>query len=182
MKVSYFSYGADSGGEYEVIDKGVPRTLLGKLLPIPATQNDGQISLQEAAGMALAHNFDDGCFEVIEGPSKPITVRASEQYVVNFKGDTGWEIELKNTESLLEKRKAQLVEIISRNEKSQLILLKRIEKARIKAEKARGYTGTLARDAIASYNNLTKNLEGPKGFLKGLKEDLSEVETELKKH
>ena len=91
MKVSYYSYGADSGGEYEVVEKDIPRSLLGQLLPIPATQNDGEITLEEAAQMAIGDHFDDGSFEIIEPPSSEKCVLSS-GYIVTFHTNGGCEV------------------------------------------------------------------------------------------
>lgn len=91
MRVSYCSFGADSEGEYEVVIEGnkPPRSSLEAILPVPAYQVDGKISLSEVGDMIISELCDDGCLEIIEPPTKElqITMRG---YIITIPRNGDW--------------------------------------------------------------------------------------------
>jgi hypothetical protein len=111
MKVSYYSFGADSGGEYEVSleNRKEEKGLLESLLPIPVFKSEGEISLQEAAGMAISHFFDDGNFGVDIPPDKKITIEC-ESSIVTFFPDGNWDMKPNQKWLANEQRRASLKE------------------------------------------------------------------------
>jgi hypothetical protein len=92
MKISYYSYGADCGGEYDVVSENAERaSLLEELLPIPVFQSDGNVSLKEAASMALSHFFDDGSLGIVEAPAIELSAKV-DGYIICFKTDGTYSI------------------------------------------------------------------------------------------
>lgn len=85
MKISYYDYGADSGGDFDVYQSS----------PF-GDEAIGIITLSEAASIAMASSWDDGAFGVINPPTELLVVDIfySGDYTVTFR--TSGKVEIEN--------------------------------------------------------------------------------------